>query len=52
MFIPKHLQERVQQARQKFGRPFAHEEGSNWKPNNTPFLTRYFDALRQKRQSA
>lgn len=35
-------QDKLLQARERFGRPFAHEEGSSWKPTNVPFLTRYF----------
>ena len=46
------FKEQLEEARKKFGRPFAHEEGSNWKPHNVPFLTRYFDQVRQKRQQA
>lgn len=29
------------QAREKFGRPFAHEPGSDWKPRATPVLTEW-----------
>lgn len=36
------LEEKLRQARQRFGKPFAHEEGSTWKPTNVPFLTRWF----------
>lgn len=50
MFTTKQLKDRIEEARKKFGRPFAAEAGSDWKPNNVPFLTRYFDQLRQKRQ--
>lgn len=46
LFTPKHMQEKVAAARQKFGRPFVHEKGTDWKPNSTPFLTRYFQQKR------
>lgn len=29
---------RVQEARQRFGRPFCHEPGSTWTPRQTPLL--------------
>lgn len=39
--------EKIDQARVRFGRPFAHEEGSDWKPRNVPFLTQYFRNLKK-----
>lgn len=34
-------QERVQQARERFGQPFAHEPGSVWQPRRVPVLTEW-----------
>lgn len=42
LLTAQHMEEKVAAARMKFGRPFVHEKGSDWKPNSTPFLTRYF----------
>lgn len=33
--------DKVAEARKKFGRPFAHEEGSTWRPQKELFLTRW-----------
>lgn len=32
---------RLEIARQRFGRPFAHEPGTRWKPRATPVLTEW-----------
>lgn len=32
---------KLDDARKKFGQPFVHEPGSRWKPDNTPFLTKW-----------
>jgi hypothetical protein len=48
MINMKQLKERLDAARKKFGRPFVHEPGSDWKPNKEPFLTRYFNEQRLK----
>ena len=42
LLTTQHVEEKLAAARMKFGRPFVHEKGSDWKPNSTPFLTRYF----------
>lgn len=34
-------QERVQQARERFGQPFAHEPGATWTPRKVPVLTEW-----------
>jgi hypothetical protein len=33
--------EKVLAARQRHGKPFAHEAGSEWKPRAVPVLTEY-----------
>lgn len=30
---------RIDEARRRFGRPFAHEAGTNWRPRDTLYLT-------------
>lgn len=32
---------KVEEARRRHGKPFAHEEGSNWRPRETPLLTEW-----------
>lgn len=32
---------KVEQARKRFGKPFAFESGSPWKPRETPYLTEW-----------
>ena len=39
--------ERVKAARERFGKPFSWEPGSDWKPNAEPYLTRW---LRSKQK--
>lgn len=34
-------QEKVDQARERFGKKFAYEPGSEWKPQSEFFLTRW-----------
>ena len=38
---PRKEDPRITAARKKFGRPFAHEEGTDWKPSTELFLTRW-----------
>jgi hypothetical protein len=33
--------EKVLMARERHGKPFAYESGSNWKPRQVPFLTEW-----------
>jgi hypothetical protein len=40
--------EKVLQARQRHGKPFAFEPGSNWTPRAVPFLTEWLQS--QKRE--
>ena len=44
------LQQKLQAARERFGRPFVQERGSPWKPQPVPFLTRWL-AERKKLHS-
>jgi len=32
---------KVDLARKRHGKPFAHEAGATWRPNETPLLTRW-----------
>lgn len=41
---------RLAQAREKFGRLFAHEPGTNWKPEPRPLLTRWKEQLRKEKR--
>jgi hypothetical protein len=34
-------QEKLCQARERHGKPFAYEAGSNWKPRQVPLLTEW-----------
>lgn len=36
--------DKVARARQRHGKPFAHEPGSNYKPNEVPVLTRWMQS--------
>lgn len=39
----------IEAARRRFGRPFAHEPGSDWKPRQQPLLIEWL-ASRQKKE--
>lgn len=38
----------IDRARQRHGKPFAHEPGSDWKPKETPVLTQWMQSRGQK----
>lgn len=40
--------ERVQQARERFGQPFAHEPGATWQPRKVPVLTEWMQKRPQE----
>ena len=35
---------RVEEARKRFGKPFAHEQGTTWKRPVTPILTQWMQS--------
>ena len=35
------MDNRLQQARERFGQPFAHEPGATWQPRKVPVLTEW-----------
>jgi len=37
-------QEKLCQARERHGKPFAFESGSNWKPRSVPLLTEWLQS--------
>ena len=37
-------QEKLCQARERHGKPFAYEAGSNWKPRSVPLLTEWLQS--------
>lgn len=37
----KEEDERIAKARERFGRPFAHEHGATWRPRETPLLAEW-----------
>ena len=37
-------QEKLCQAKEKHGKPFAYEAGSNWKPRQVPLLTEWLQS--------
>jgi hypothetical protein len=39
----------VDAARKRFGKPFAHEEGSTWKPRETPLLAEWLASRIQEK---
>ena len=38
----------IERARQRHGKPFAHEPGSTWTPKETPVLTAWMQTRGQK----
>ena len=40
----------LQRARRRFGRPFAHQRGTDWKPRETPLLTEWMQRGGSKQQ--
>ena len=38
------IKARVEEARRRFGRPFAHEAGNNWGPKTVPLLTEWMQS--------
>ena len=41
-------QSKVDIARQRHGKPFAHEPGSTWKAHETPVLTQFLQSRRKQ----
>jgi len=41
---------RVDQAREIFGRPFAFEQGTTWKPRSVPLLTEWMQTRHKENQ--
>ena len=37
-------EEKILQARERHGKPFAHEQGSEWKPRAIPVLTEWMQS--------
>jgi len=46
---PKNMSQQVLQARQRHGKPFSFEPGSQWKPHDTPVLTAWLQSRGEKK---
>lgn len=49
--IAKHtaLPDKVAEARKRYGKPFAHEPGSSYKPNQTPVLLQWLARIKGRK---